>query len=209
MQVYGLPLGALKTNCYVLIGDDGAAAVVDPGDFAPELCALLREKSAAVEKILLTHGHADHISGAAALRDLTGAEICIHALDDPFTDSGLCMAAECGYVFSPFKADRLLQDGDTVSFGSETLRVLHTPGHTPGGVCYLHDADRVIFSGDTLFCLTAGRTDFPRGSYDDLMRSLARLIALPGDWKVYPGHERATTLDAERKRNYFIRRMGK
>ncbi|MBQ7546581.1 MAG: MBL fold metallo-hydrolase [Clostridia bacterium] len=209
MQVYRLPLGALNTNCYVLIGDDGAAAVVDPGEYAPELLSLLQEKSAAVEKILLTHGHADHISGAAALRDLTGAEICIHALDDPFTDSRLCMANECGCVFAPFKADRLLQDGDTVSFGSETLRVLHTPGHTPGGVCYLHDADRVIFSGDTLFCLTAGRTDFPRGSHDDLMRSLARLIALPGDWKVYPGHERSTTLDAERKRNYFIRRLGK
>ena len=209
MQVYTLPLGAYQANCYVLIDADGAAAVVDPGECAPELMALLHDKTASVEQILLTHGHADHISGAAALRELTGAGICIHALDDSFTDSDLCMARDCGYAFAPFKADRLLSDGDTVRFGRETLRALHTPGHTPGGVCYLHDADRVLFSGDTLFCLTAGRSDFPRGSYDDLMRSLARLRDLPGDWKVYPGHERATTLDAERRRNFFMRRLGK
>lgn len=209
MNVFTLPLGAFRANCYVLLGADGKAAVVDPGECAPELLGLLREQNASVEQILLTHGHADHISGAAALRGLTGAEICIHTLDDPFTDSDLCMARECGYPFAPFKADRLLEDGDEVSFGSETLRVLHTPGHTPGGVCYLHDADSVLFSGDTLFCLTAGRTDFPRGSYDDLLRSLARLRDLPGDRNVYPGHERATTLDAERKRNFFMRRLGR
>ena len=207
MEVYKLPLGPFGTNCYVAVDENGRAAVIDPGLYAPELQTLLREKTAAVETILLTHGHADHISGAAALREATGAPISIHTLDNDFTDGPLCMADECGYPFAPFRADRLLEDGDTVAFGKETMTVLHTPGHTPGSVCFLHGDDRVLFSGDTLFCLTAGRTDFPRGSHDDLMQSLRRLRDLDGDFTVYPGHERATRLDAERKRNFFMRRL--
>ena len=207
MEVYKLPLGPFGTNCYVAVDENGRAAVIDPGLYAPELQTLLREKTAAVETILLTHGHADHVSGAAALRETTGAPISIHTLDNDFTDGPLCMADECGYPFAPFRADRLLEDGDTVAFGKETMTVLHTPGHTPGSVCFLHGDDRVLFSGDTLFCLTAGRTDFPRGSHDDLMQSLRRLRDLDGDFTVYPGHERATRLDAERKRNFFMRRL--
>lgn len=207
MEVYKLPLGPFGTNCYVAVDENGRAAVIDPGLYAPELQTLLREKTAAVETILLTHGHADHISGAAALREATGAPISIHTLDNDFTDGPLCMADECGYPFAPFRADRLLEDGDTVAFGKETMTVLHTPGHTPGSVCFLHGGDRVLFSGDTLFCLTAGRTDFPRGSHDDLMQSLRRLRDLDGDFTVYPGHERSTRLDAERKRNFFMRRL--
>ena len=207
MEVYTLPLGPFGTNCYVAVGKDGKAAVIDPGLYAPELQALLRDKTSEVELILLTHGHADHISGAAALREKTGAPILIHRLDDEYTDGPLCMADECGYPFAPFRADRLLEEGDTVTFADETMTVLHTPGHTPGSVCFLHAEERVLFSGDTLFCLTAGRTDFPRGSRDDLMQSLRRLRDLDGDYTVYPGHERATRLDAERNRNFFMRRL--
>ena len=207
MQVFTMPLGPLQTNCYLLADDNGIGAVVDPGLYTPALADLIAQHTTQIALILLTHGHADHISGAKTLRDETGAPICIHALDNDYTDSPLCMAADCGCPYNPFRADRLLGDGDTVTFGSETLSVLHTPGHAPGGVCYIHEADRVIFSGDTLFCLTAGRTDFPRGSYDDLMASLRRLRDLAGDYTVYPGHERATHLDAERKRNFFMRRL--
>ena len=207
MEVYTLPIGSYGTNCYVAVDADGKAAVIDPGLDTPQLQQLLREKTACVEIILLTHGHADHISGAAALRERTGAPICIHTLDDEFTDGPLCMAAECGYPFAPFRADRLLEGGDLVAFGSETMDVLHTPGHTPGSVCFRHEADRVLFTGDTLFCLTAGRTDFPRSSRDDLMRSLLRLRNLDGDYAVFPGHERATSLDRERARNFFMRRL--
>lgn len=207
MEVYTLPLGPFGTNCYVAVGKDGKAAVIDPGLYAPELQALLRDKTSEVELILLTHGHADHISGAAALREKTCAPILIHRLDDEYTDGPLCMADECGYPFAPFRADRLLEEGDTVTFADETMTVLHTPGHTPGSVCFLHAEERVLFSGDTLFCLTAGRTDFPRGSRDDLMQSLRRLRDLDGDYTVYPGHERTTRLDAERNRNFFMRRL--
>ena len=207
MQIDTIPLGPLQTNCYILSDDDGVGAVIDPGLYTPELASLLARRTTRIEVILLTHGHGDHISGAKTLRDETGAPICIHALDDDYTHTPLCMAADCGCPYIPFRADRLLSDGDTVTFGRETLSVLHTPGHTPGGVCYIHEADRALFSGDTLFCLTAGRTDCPRGSLEDLMASLRRLRDLAGDYAVYPGHERATRLDAERKRNLFMRRL--
>ena len=207
MQIFPIPLGALQTNCYVLADENGVGAVIDPGLYTPELAALIDRHTTRIDLILLTHGHADHISGALPLREATGAPICIHALDDDYTHTELCMAKDCGCPFLPFHADELLQDGDTVTFGSEVLSVLHTPGHTPGGVCYIHETQRVIFSGDTLFCLTAGRTDFPRGSFDDLMRSLMRLRDLPGDYDVYPGHERPTHLEAERRRNFYMRRL--
>lgn len=209
MDIHSIRLGPLQTNCYVLSDANGTGAVIDPGLYTPQLEHLLFSHVRKLELILLTHGHGDHISGVLPLREKTGASVCIHRLDDAFTDSALNMAADCGCPFLPFKADRLLEDGDTVSFGQETMSVLHTPGHTPGGVCYLHEKDRVLFSGDTLFCLTAGRTDFPRGSLDDLMDSLARLRDLDGNYTVYPGHERATTLDAERKRNLYMRRLKK
>lgn len=207
MNIYSIPLGALQTNCYILSDDNGVGAVIDPGLFTPELTETIRAHTARIECILLTHGHGDHIGGAAQLREATGAPICIHALDAKYTDSMLCIAVDCGYPYHPFRADRLLRDGDEVCFGSETLSVLHTPGHTPGGVCYLHEKDRVLFSGDTLFCLTAGRTDFAGGSYDELMASLRRLRDLDGDYAVYPGHERATQLGVERARNLFMRRL--
>ena len=107
------------------------------------------------------------------------------------------------------KADRLLSDGEEIHLGETVLSVLHTPGHTKGGVCYIDYQDRLIFSGDTLFCLTAGRTDFPGGSFEELMASLITLRNLPGDYIVYPGHNRATTLEHERVRNRYMRRIGK
>ena len=107
------------------------------------------------------------------------------------------------------KADRLLSDGVVIHLGDTVLSVLHTLGHTKGGVCYIDYQDRLIFSGDTLFCLTAGRTDFPGGSFEELMASLITLRNLPGDYIVYPGHNRATTLEHERVRNRYMRRIGK
>ena len=208
MNVYTLPTGAFAANCYV-VSSGTEAAVIDPGDCSQELLSYLREHGLHVSQILLTHGHADHITGAPALRELTGAPISIHTLDAPCTDGPLSLAKECGYPIVHFTADRLLQDGDTVCVGDDTLTVLHTPGHSPGGVCFLNEKDRLLFSGDTLFCLTAGRTDFPGGDMTALMQSLSRLRNLDGDLCVYPGHERATTLEAERKRNFYMRRLGK
>ena len=208
MEVYTFATGTFAANCYV-VTDGKKAAVIDPGDCSPALLSFIRDNDLHVMQILLTHGHADHITGAPQLRECTGAPISIHALDAPCTDGPLSLAEECGYPPVHFQADRLLQEGDTISVGKETLTVLHTPGHTPGGVCFLHENDRLLFSGDTLFCLTAGRTDLPGGDSAALMQSLDRLRKLEGDYKVYPGHERTTSLDAERKRNFYMRRLGK
>ena len=209
MEVYTIPTGTLRANCYIAAAQDGSAAVIDPGADVPMLLDFLQTHSLTVRHILLTHGHADHIGGADALRSATGAPISIHELDRRCTDTGYSLAEQCGYPFCPFLPDTLLHDGDCISLGDETLTVLHTPGHSPGGVCYIHEKDRILFSGDTLFCYTAGRTDFPGGSFDTLMESLQKLRDLEGDYTVYPGHERATTLEHERKRNYFMRRLGK
>lgn len=209
MNVYTLPLGPYMANCYVLVSEDGKTAVIDPGYYEDALTNCLKEHNADVCAILLTHGHADHMSGAAKLREEYGAPIYIHKLDAPSTDSRLSLASETGYPDCPFKADVLLSDGDTVTFGNETLSVLHTPGHTPGGVCLIHEKDRYLFSGDTLFSRTIGRVDLPGGNKEDILKSLYKLYNLPGDYTVCPGHERQSTLDFERERNIFLRRMGR
>jgi glyoxylase-like metal-dependent hydrolase (beta-lactamase superfamily II) len=109
----------------------------------------------------------------------------------------------------PVSADIFIKDGDIIKLGKEEIKVMSTPGHTEGSVCYILEKDRVIISGDTLFCMTAGRTDFPGGSDEKMIESLKRLIALEGDYAVLPGHNRETTLESERKRNWYIRRMVK
>ena len=203
MNVYTLPTGAFAANCYVLfVGTE--AAVIDPGACSTALMKLLDDNGLHVTQILLTHGHADHITGAPALRERTGAPISIHQLDAPCTDGGWSLADECGYPPVHFKADRLLQDGDTIAVGDETLTVLHTPGHSPGGVCFLHEKDRLLFTGDTLFCLTAGRTDFPGGDMATLMASLKKLTALTDDTVVIPGHGMFTTIGDEKRGNPFL-----
>lgn len=209
MQVFTLPLGPYQANCYVLLCEDGKAAVVDPGFYCDELVDFLYEHDAKVEAILLTHGHADHISGADALRAETGAKIYIHKLDAPYTNSGLSLSAQTGYPECNFTADVLLEDGDTIRIGNHTLRVLHTPGHTPGGVCFLEETDHLFFTGDTLFSRTIGRVDLPGGSKEQILESLYKIWNIEGDYAVYPGHEHSSTLEFEKTRNMFLRRMGR
>ncbi|MBR4728560.1 MAG: MBL fold metallo-hydrolase [Clostridia bacterium] len=211
MKILQLPLEhPAFANRYLLIDEaTNEAAAVDPAWYE----GALKETLAAmpelrVKYILLTHGHFDHLLGAYALKAATGAAVVIHALDaDCLSDPSRSLAAQNGLDQTPMTADLLVNDGDTLSLGSETIRVLHTPGHTPGGVCFLLERDRVIFSGDTLFCMTVGRTDLG-GDPAAMADSLRRLIALEGDYRVLPGHNRETTLAQERRRNFFIRRMG-
>ena len=196
VTVDSLALGPVSANTYIVTdAATGETAVIDAGACTEELLDKLKDKN--VRYILLTHGHYDHILGVPALKAHTGAEVLIHKADaDCFWDTEKSLASfDHSFSQTPMKADRLLSDGYEIHLGDTVLSVLHTPGHTKGGVCYIDYQDRLIFSGDTLFCLTAGRTDFPGGSFEELMASLITLRNLPGDYIVYPGHNRATTLE--------------
>lgn len=199
MNIKTLQVGAIRTNCYILIDEESnQAAVIDPGDDARKILAQLQEDGAEVRYILLTHGHYDHTTAVPQLHQaLPNAKIYIHEADANGAGSKLFPLA--GQV-----DDLLLYgEGDALPLGSLTIRVLHTPGHSPGSVSLL--VGDVLFSGDTLFCSSMGRTDLPGGSHEQIMASLRRLGQLEGNLKVLPGHEWATTLDREREYNYFLK----
>ncbi len=189
------------TNTYIVTCEEtGETLVVDPSLPEESLFEKLKDKN--VKYILLTHGHFDHIGGVNFVKEKTGAKAVIHKADEEM----LCDSNKnCGGNNIPIYADILVEDGSELPFGNTKIKVLHTPGHSKGGVCYIFPDDRVLFSGDTLFRLTAGRTDLYGGDARTELISLAKIADLDGDYKVYPGHEEATTLDFEREYNRYIR----
>lgn len=208
MRIETVVCGEIGENAYLVYADGSHyCAVIDPGAYAP-VAAKLRELGLTPTHILITHGHFDHIGGAGALQRETGAKLAIHRLDEAaLHDPRVSLAAFMGERGNsdPAEADILLDDGSRVTAAGLRFDVLHTPGHTPGGVCYVLPEARVIFSGDTLFHGSVGRTDFPGGSQAALLRSIQDgLYRLEGDYAVYPGHEESTTLDEERTYNAFI-----
>ena len=205
-RVFGAPIGGYETNCY-LIRDEasGEAAAVDCAVFDADYRRLLAEAGIGrLKYILLTHGHFDHICGVKDLRDACGGEVCISAADAPaLTDEAVSLNATVRFARqTPCPPDRLLAEGDALMLGETPIRVLETPGHTPGGLCFI--AGNALFCGDTLFRLSMGRTDLPGGSTLRLFASLHRLGALDADLIVYPGHGAQSTLDFERRNNYYL-----
>lgn len=203
MKVIRIEGGPLPTNCYILRDEEtGAAAVVDPGFESPALTGEL--KAGGVEAILLTHGHFDHISGVLEAKKLTGAKIYLHEKDLAFPeDPSLSLAGMFGCEDMPsFRPDAVLKDGDRLAVGGLSVRVLHTPGHTAGSCCFL--VGDALFSGDTLMCMSCGRTDLPTGSSADIKASLQKLGALKENFRVYPGHGPESTLEFERANNPFL-----
>lgn len=202
MEIRAIHLGLIKTNCY-LISTDKAAVVIDPG-FKTEITAdFLKANEGKARMILITHAHFDHIGGAEALRDETGVEIGIGELDAPaLKDTKLNLSDKFHAHIAPFSADRTFCDGEKFSVGDIDFEVILTPGHTVGGVSYL--SGESLFSGDTLFAGAVGRTDMPGGSLKALKKSLKRLIALPEETKVYPGHGDFTTVGYEKENNMFV-----
>ncbi len=196
-------IGLLKENCYLLAGQTGAL-VIDPGEATPavmEFCETNRDKSLAV---LLTHAHFDHILGAGELKERFGATVMIGEPDAPgLEDPRLNLCGRLRLRQKTVVADRLLQDGDVVRVGDWTVQVLSTPGHTKGGVCYR--IKTWLFSGDTLFAGSFGRTDFPGGDAAALLASLERLFDATTDCDVFPGHGEPTTLFFEKNTNPYKR----
>ncbi len=215
MNIITIPTGPLGTNTYIVSSGDPQegkllpCVVIDPASSRKVLDAL-EKNGLALDTILLTHGHFDHTLGVAALKKNTGAKVMIHEADAAALTGGEGSLAYMGGMFvEKCEPDRLLHDEDTVSAAGIEFRVIHTPGHTPGGVCYVVESERTIFSGDTLFRLSVGRTDLPGGSDGTLYDSLVyRLMALHGDYRVLPGHMEETTLEFERRHNPYIKNPG-
>lgn len=202
MFIKTLPLGALETNCYVVTDEKTLdCAVIDPGADASTVLDYLESNHLKCSCILLTHGHFDHTGAVDDLMAETGAPLYMCKKDDGVTIGGSY------YQYNAPKGTRFYAEGDSVCVGSLTFTVLETPGHTPGSVtllCTQEGEESLLFTGDTLFRDSCGRTDFPNGSTEQMMASLKRIASLPGDYEVYPGHMSATTLDRERRFNYFV-----
>jgi glyoxylase-like metal-dependent hydrolase (beta-lactamase superfamily II) len=200
-------VGALFTNCYLVWCEKTKEAIIiDPGfDSETEAMKILKKaerEGLHIKYIVNTHGHPDHVSGNIHAKNFTGAPILIHELDAPLLSKNDA-AVMFGLRIKPIEADKTLRDGDPIKFGQVLLRVLHTPGHSPGSISLL--GDNAVFTGDTLFAGSIGRTDFPGSSYKAIMRSLKeRLATLPDNFVVYPGHGPSSTIGEEKRSNPFL-----
>lgn len=205
MIIKQLTVGPIMANCFILGCEKTLqAAVIDPGDEAHRILQVLAQHQLTVTQIINTHGHFDHVSANRKMKDATGAPISIHALDAPMLTSLSRSAAAWGLSAEDSPApDRTIEDGDTVAVGNLNVNVLHTPGHTPGGVSLL--VNGAVFVGDTLFQGSVGRTDFPGGDFETLRASIRnKLFSLKDDVTVYPGHNQPTTIGHEKRHNPFV-----
>ncbi len=207
------PVGPLGCNCAVIADPETKEAVVlDPGDEADQILEVLAREGLRAVALIHTHAHFDHFGGTARLKTETGAPVLLHDADQPLfdrlSDQGRLFGLE---VEKPEAVDRYLADGDRVPCGGGFLEVLHTPGHTPGSVCLRLSGDRpVLFSGDTLFRRSIGRTDLWGGSTPQILSSIeTRLLTLPGDLAVLPGHGEPTTIAEEARLNPFVGSRGR
>jgi hydroxyacylglutathione hydrolase len=210
MKIDRLVLGAYETNCYVLRSSEAVkdCLIIDTGLGAQKLIKFLYENTLNPVAVVLTHGHIDHIEGVATLRaEFPDIKVYIHKLDaemlsEPYTN----LSAMTGAAFSVEPADFLLEEHSIIEQAGIKLSVIHTPGHTPGGICLYSKDEGTVFTDDTLFADSIGRTDFPNGDTKQLLQSIReKLFTLPDYTKVYSGHGPATTIAHEKKYNPFLR----
>jgi len=204
MIIERLEVGPFSTNCYIVgVEAGGEGMIIDPGDKAGRILKRVEEHRLDIKQIVLTHGHIDHTGALKKVKEKTGAGVAVHA-DDAEILGKQPMGIVLGLFYpNPPPPDRLLQDGDVIEVGGLRFKVLHTPGHTQGGICLVGEG--VVFSGDTLFDHSIGRTDLAGGDYDKLMGSIqTKLMMLPDETIVYPGHGGQTTIGVERRENPYI-----
>ena len=200
-------LNPFGTNCYI-VGSDSTreGMVIDPGGDGQEILRQVGELGLDIKYIVLTHGHIDHIGAVKEVKEGTGAEFCVHSSETRLIQErplGSIVGLQYPVIPEP---DRWLNGGDSIDIGDLHFLVLHTPGHSPGGICLLGEG--VVFSGDTLFNYGIGRTDLPGSSYSELMNGIhTKLMVLPDNTVVYPGHGPESTIGAERRGNPFLRGM--
>ncbi|HEX3740876.1 MAG TPA: MBL fold metallo-hydrolase [Terriglobales bacterium] len=205
-----LPVGPLQCNCSI-IGDENSleAMVIDPGDDIADVLAIIKKHNLKVKQIVITHAHIDHVGGAMKLRVATGAPILLNQNDYALLKM-LDLQADWIGMESPGKVeiDHSLSELDTVQTGALIANVMHTPGHTEGSICLYFPAQKKLIAGDTLFAGSIGRTDLPGGSFEKIMRSLHdKVLALPDETVVVPGHGPLTDIGAERRVNPFLKNL--
>jgi hydroxyacylglutathione hydrolase len=204
-----LVVGPLQVNCYILGCErTKQAAVIDPGGDVDRILMALAKDELRLVYIINTHGHFDHTGGNKALKDATGAELLIHRADAPMIMQQASGGSAFGMTIENSPApDRYLEEGDTITFGDISLKVLHTPGHSGGGISLA--TDNMVFVGDALFAGSIGRTDFPGGDYDGLIEGVrTKILTLGDDVVVYPGHGPHTTVGEEKRHNPFFTGRG-
>ncbi len=213
MKILCLPVGPLQANCYLVADNDGRAGVIDPGGDPDKIISAIEREGWVPEAVINTHNHIDHVAANRKIMEHYRIPLLIHRADAPgLRDPNLNLSAlGFGRLDSP-PPDRELDDGDEISLGSLRLQVLATPGHSPGSISLLCPAGNgpgVVFTGDTLFAGSVGRTDFPGGSLDRLVSSIRdRLLILPDDTVVLPGHGERSTIGEEKRGNFFLEQFG-
>ena len=201
-----LAVGQLDVNCYILgCSETKEAAIIDPGGHATDILATVKRLGLKPQYIICTHGHADHIGAVEQVKQATGAKVLIHQTDaDMLTDPQKNLSSFIGGSIVLPPADQLLAEGDVVQVGNLELKIVNVPGHTPGGICII--VGDVVFSGDTLFARSIGRSDFPGGNHNDLINGIKeKILTLPPATKVYPGHGPDTNVAYEIKHNPFLK----
>ncbi len=202
-EVARLALGPLQTNCYLVIcPETRAALVIDPADEANRILKAAEKRGARIEQLLVTHAHSDHLAALPDLRQATGARVLLHRLDAEMIRQHARFYGLSGAPLSQLLPDVELEGGETLSIGRLAGTILHTPGHTPGGIT-LQVAD-LLFTGDTLFSQGVGRVDLPGGNLDKLLESIQMLFTLPEECTVYPGHGPSSTIGTEKQDNPYV-----
>ena len=208
MIIERLEVGPFASNCYIVGAESNKdGMIIDPGAEASRILKTVKDLELEVKFIVLTHAHVDHIGALKEVKEATGADVAIHEAESISGGLSSLLRLMPGLSFPPPPPpDRLLKGGDSIDIGDLYFLVIHTPGHSPGGICLLGEG--VVFSGDTLFNFGIGRTDFPGCSYSQIMNSIhTKLMVLPDNTIVYPGHGPETTISTERQWNPFLREL--